>query len=271
METQQVSTWSEIRDVLESIQRQHSRSVVDGVELTHLVLFRGIADSNWPLETTLERQSKRAWTVRSYYRRIYYCAPQMESFLETSWNLGTAEEMEKDLDDMFFDMATRLPHYEYWAYLRHHGFPSPLLDWSKSPYVALFFAVCELSDAPQGSLYAYLEMPSGSKGGIVGAPMITVQHPYVRTHKRHFLQQSYYTVATEIEEGHKKDHRFVPHEKVFRAARRDQDILIKIVFPRSLRREILLTLDTFNINYYSLFQSEDALVKTLALKELEFL
>ena len=53
----------------------------------------------------------------------------------------------------------------YLAYLRHHGFPSPLLDWTKSPYIAAYFAMV---NAPQKevkkvSVFAYLESPTGGK------------------------------------------------------------------------------------------------------------
>lgn len=30
--------------------------------------------------------------------------------------------------------------YGFMTRLRHHGFPSPLLDWPQSPYIAAFFA-----------------------------------------------------------------------------------------------------------------------------------
>ncbi len=203
METQQVSTWPQIVDVVQNIERRYSKTVIGEHEQENLILYRGLADSKWLLDTTLERQSDKRWTVRSYCELIYRCAPQIESFLGTSWNLGTFEELEKELADKFDDVFAKIPNYDYWAYLRHRGFPSPLLDWSRSPYIALFFSLCEKSTAEYSSLYAYIEMPSGTKGWTGGAPRITVLHPYVRTHKRHFLQQSYYTVSTEIEQNYR--------------------------------------------------------------------
>jgi FRG domain len=32
-----------------------------------------------------------------------------------------------------------LPAYDLLIYTRHHGFPSPLLDWTRSAYIAAFF------------------------------------------------------------------------------------------------------------------------------------
>ena len=269
METQQVSTWNQLIDVIKDIQRQYSTTMIDEFQQRNLVLYRGLADSNWQLDTTLERQSSKLWTLKSYYWQIWRCAPQIESFSESSWNLGSPADVEKDLETCFRDYTVEVPHYEYWAYLRHHGFPSPLLDWSKSPYIALFFALYEQSKADSASIYAYIEMPSGTKGGIGGAPMISVQQPNIKTHKRHFLQQSCYTVATELDQEVKKNHRFVAHEQVFRMNYPDQDVLIKIIFPRNIRREALEILNSYNINQFSLMQTEDALVQTLALEQLE--
>ncbi len=43
----------------------------------------------------------------------------------------------------------------------------------------------------------------------------------------------------------------------------DQDVLIKINIPRSERVEALTYLDSIEINRFSLFQTEDSLMKTL--------
>jgi hypothetical protein len=268
MTTKNVSTWEELVDILKDIHSKYSAVKYDDYVQKNLILYRGLADSNWQLDTTLERHSKESWSIGKYYHAIYFCAPQIESFLGTSWDLRNLEDAEKNLSEKFSDFRVSLPHYDYWAYLRHHGFPSPLLDWSKSPYIALFFAFCEQVNSGFVSLYIYIESTHGGKGLRVGAPQITVQHPYVKTHKRHFLQQSYYTIATKVDLD-SKDHNFVAHENVFAMEEKRQDILIKIVIPRSIRLKALSILDSYNINYFSLFQTEDSLIKTLSLKELE--
>jgi hypothetical protein len=194
---------------------------------------------------------------------IYYLAPEIESFLGESWRLRPLAETEVELTSKYRQYSFEIPHYDFWVYLRHNGFPSPLLDWSKSPFVALFFAVADPVRASRGALFVYVERPKGSKGGVVGGPLITVKHPYVKTHKRHFLQQSYYTLATKADDVN-KDHEFVPHDTIFEDERMDQDLLFKLSFPQSIRAEALEALNEYNINHFSLFQSEDSLVKSLA-------
>lgn len=268
MMTENVSTWNQLVDLLNEIQAKYSEYKVAESSLFPLILYRGQADSDWSLTTSLERHSKKKWTLRSYFELIYYLAPEIESFNGTSWNLNRLSDWEKKLTEEYDAMLPGIPHYEYWIYLRHNGFPSPLLDWSRSPYVALFFAFSEKIAAKKASLYIYIERPKAIKSGIVGAPMITVNYPYVRTHKRHFLQQAYYTIATRQEQNN-NEHTFIAHDNIYSENREDQDILIKIEIDQSVRQEALKKLAEYNINHFSLMQTEESLIKTLATKEFD--
>ena len=49
----------------------------------------------------------------------------------------------------------------------------------------------------------------------------------------------------------------------------EQDILYKITLPTSERANVLKFLDQFNINEFSLMQTEDSLMRTLAFREIE--
>jgi len=89
------------------------------------LLFRGQTDSTWKLDTTAERKLKVPVSLSKYYRFAYTAKPRLETFVETSWNIPTPPKYDRWLNEKdtlsFFD----LQGYDYLAYLRHHGFPSP--------------------------------------------------------------------------------------------------------------------------------------------------
>src|SRR5260221_6460442 len=151
------------------------------------------------------------------------------------------------------------PGYEYMTYLRHYSFPSPLLDWSKSQYVAAYFAFRNLnSNVEKVAIYAYLEY-TGIKGGRIASANIITRDKKVNSHNRHLLQQSCYSICTS---GEKDDAYYCCHEDVFSRGSKRQDFLWKFTLPYREQSEVLKILDSHNINAYSLFGSEESLMET---------
>jgi hypothetical protein len=134
MSTDKIHTWEEFKT-------EAARSREATLPISP-VLFRGQADAAWDLDTTLER-SGHDETVADFYRLILRVKTEVEIATHIKWDgYPTVPEMEnlsRDYDG-FSRALANLPHYAYMAYLRHHGFPSPLLDWSRSPFVAAYFA-----------------------------------------------------------------------------------------------------------------------------------
>lgn len=271
------------------------------------ILYRGQPDSALALESTLYRYQRELFDAKHPSVSV-----PLRDYASIAKKLQTVVEQHTDRD--FGDLTVVGEAFptaeqregrvslEYAAYLRHHGFPSPLLDWTLSPYVAAYFAFNTAHNANKTegqkagnesrvAIYAmrppkspYGEYTSfgeyfGEGGGLLH------YHNAIKGEPRHFVQQASYTVALrKATEDWKtvKGFEYISHEYVmqnfpqFRAPGSNRmsyenaigdAICWKATLPTHERERVLRRLDKMNINAYTLFLTEDALVQTYGTRE----
>ena len=265
MQTTDVASWDEFVAEIERLKERYGTNRILGVDTKNIILYRGQARVSRRLQTTLERHSSRDWTDLQYIERAVDLAPEFESLTGKHWNLPTRECLRKQVAAGRW-LSYEIPCYEYLAYLRQYGFPSPLLDWTASPYVAAFFAMAEQQcDEEKAAVFVYVEVPTPGKGGIQGSKNICPQGPYVDACERHFLQKSWYTICIQKVDGQFK---FACHEDVFERKRSDQDLLYKITLPRAERLDLLRHLKKKRISEPELFKMENAAMQPLPFQDI---
>ncbi|NTW32966.1 MAG: FRG domain-containing protein [Bacteroidetes bacterium] len=106
---------------------QYMQKVGNMMNSKYSYVFRGQSDVNWSLKTSYAR----------FYRKIYGT--------NINFSLDKYENMLSAFIDQISEYYGRnyedMPEYQLIALSQHYGIPSPFLDWTMSPYIALYFAL----------------------------------------------------------------------------------------------------------------------------------
>ncbi len=233
-------------------------------------IFRGQSNSNWELRTTLERSN------------IIENFPEFEDELLNEFKKGAKFYLKEESEP-----ETTL---EYLSMLQHYGAPSRLLDFSKSPYVAAYFAFEQATENTeevaiwvvnkislyQRSIY-YFENKISHLGRRKNYTFddITFEQVFEESKKgefnclfptepnnqnqRHHLQQSIFLAQGNPYQPLVEQLEFIDSDNL-------NETFMKVTLPTTEKKCALREMQKMNINRATLFPGLDGYAKSLLLK-----
>ena len=201
-------------------------------------IFRGQRKSSWPLEPSLDRTVKRI-------NRPLNPASHLESFRMSARGRRGQNPQE-------------LKENEWWALGQHYGLDTPLLDWTESPYLGLYFAFAKAREAAADKRAVYAlsrrlveekseEINVAAAGTPVRPDIVEIIAPLTDDNARLVNQRGLFTRASpgaDLEAWVRTQF-----------SGRTDSVMIKIEIPEydGDRESCLQALNLMNINHLTLF------------------
>jgi len=251
MEVITLKSWDEYD---KAVSRKHYRKWI----------YRGQLDSSWKLESSLHRAFEEAQAIH-------------KAFAKTEKRMNRLEH-ERVMIDRFMCNAhiylSSLPkeadRLSWLSLMQHHGAPTRLLDFTFSPYIALFFAL----EAGQGSAAVYCVNHHAIKNdddeyfgknrlevysrvledeNASDDPFLFSFEPTFSNHR--LLSQQGLFVATNTLK--------YSHEETVKDYQIGNPDMVKYIIPKKLRYSGLKKLNQMNINAANIYPGLDGFCKTM--------
>jgi hypothetical protein len=219
-------TWRSYKEFVGSLERNR-------------YIFRGQSNSKWRLRTSFHR------TWRANLRAF--------EAVDTRLLHQTLSALTKNK----FDLRDPIHNLSFLSLVQHHGYPTPLLDWTRSPYVAAFFAFrdVDVRNIDQEDKIRIFKLDAWEWNKInqgtklyLSRPQLVISDAIPFDNPRFVPQQSISTVSTVDDiEAHIQS----------AEARVGKTILEVIDLPATIRKEVISELALMGVTAGSLFPGID--------------
>ena len=225
-------------------------------------IFRGQAKAEWKLSPSLTR----ALNDRNYNKS--------NAWITESRILKEFQSRYQSKDDYCMTLKTT-DLLSWWEVMQHHSVPTRLLDWAKSPYSALYFAVSSFPDK-NGAFFimdaghlqwiqsirsqdsekepnwtAFQELNKSVHGNSYEKSMVVISSPTPTG--RMSAQHSSFTISTEILECHDVTGDDITFTRCINRSEAETSLFHEFLVPSELKEGFAKKLGDMAFNQESLF------------------